>query len=263
MSRAKGILALLIVGIVVALVFLPHRQGPADGVTIAQSIVLYGYDDDGAPLWEIRAQDGRIDGSEQTLNGVTVGFYHEDRPTLSIQGEQLMRTEAVSRLSGNVRIERPDDLLLETETVTWNEIGKRIEAGPIDLSTDDLRVTAAGFGYDLETETASFTGGVDAFASLETGEWTIRADRAEEHEGRVVFHDGVTAESEDGESFRCESMEVDSETKAVRLSGDVIGDWPSGHLSAESVRLDADGMRATGRVTARLDLQELRKADDT
>ena len=232
-----------------------------DDATIARSITLYGYDD-GALLWEIRAQDGRIDGSNQTLSGVAIDFHGEDLPTLSIHGDRLERTEAVSRLSGNVRIERTDDLLLETEALTWNEADERLESGPIDLSTADLHVSAAGFGYDLQTETASFTGGVEAFASLEA-EWTIRADCAEERDGVVVFRESVTAKSEDGESFRCERLDVDSETEIAHLSGDVIGDWPSGHLSAESVRLDGNGMRAAGRVTARLNLEELRRVDDT
>ncbi len=232
-----------------------------DDATIARSITLYGYDD-GALLWEIRAQDGRIDGSGQTLSGVAIDFHGKDLSTLSIHGDRLERTEAVSRLSGNVRIKRTDDLLLETEALTWNETDERLESGPIDLSTADLHVSAAGFGYDLQTETASFTGGVEAFASLEA-EWTIRADRAEERDGVVVFRESVTAESEDGESFRCERMDIDSETEIAHLSGDVIGDWPSGHLSAESVRLDGNGMRAAGCVTARLNLEELRRVDDT
>lgn len=232
-----------------------------DDATIARSITLYGYDD-GALLWEIRAQDGRIDGSGQTLSGVAIDFHGKDLSTLSIHGDRLERTEAVSRLSGNVRIERTDDLLLETEALTWNEADERLKSGPIDLSTADLHVSAAGFGYDLQTETASFTGGVEAFASLEA-EWTIRADRAEERDGVVVFRESVTAESEDGESFRCERLDVDSKTEIAHLSGDVIGDWPSGHLNAESVRLDGNGMRAAGRVTARLNLEELRRVDDT
>jgi hypothetical protein len=262
MSRAKGLLALLFIGIVVALMFLPRGRNPAKDATIAESITLYGYAADGAPLWEIRAQDGRIDGSDQTLNGISIDFYGEDLSTLSIHGDRLERSDAISRLSGNVRIERVADLLLETDALTWREADERLESGPIDLSTEDLRMSAAGFEYDLEIETASFTGGVEASASLET-EWTIRADRAEEHAGVVVFHNDVTAESEDGESFRSERLEVEPEAETVHLSGGVIGNWSSGHLSAESVRWDEDGTRATGRVAAQLDLNELRGFDDT
>jgi hypothetical protein len=262
MSRAKGLLALLFLGIVVALVFLPRGRNPVEDATIAESITLYGYAADGAPLWEIRAQDGWIDGPDQALNGISIDFYEEDLSTLRIRGDRLERSDAISRLSGDVRIERTGDLLLKADAVTWDEAGESLESGPIHLSTEDLSMSAAGFGYDLEIETASFTGGVEAFASLET-EWTIRADRAEEHDGVVVFHDGVTAESEDGESFRCERLEVEPETRTVHLSGDVVGDWSSGHLSAESVRLDEEGMRAVGRVTAHLDLKELRGSDDT
>ena len=260
MSRTKGLLALLFLGIVVVLVFLPRGRSPADSATTAQSITLYGYSDGGAPLWEIHASDGRIDGPAQTLNEITIIFYEDNLSTLSIRGDRLERTDAVSRLTGDVRIERTDDLLLEVEALIWDETNDQLESGPVDLAAENLRMSAATFGYDLETETASFTGGVEAFASLET-EWTIRADRAEEHDGVVVFRDGVTAESEDGESFRCEQLEVEAET--VHLAGGVIGDWSSGHLSAESVRLDENGIRAAGHVAARLDLKELRKRDDT
>jgi hypothetical protein len=262
MSRAKRLFAIFLLAIAVVLIFLPRGRNPVDDATIAQSITLYGYADDGALLWEIHARDGRIDGSGQTLSGVAIDFYGQDLSTLSIDGDRLERTEAVSRLSGNVHIQRTDDLLLEAEALTWDEAEERLESGPIELSTADLHVSAMGFGYDLETETASLTGGVEASASLEA-EWTIRADRAEERDGVVVFREGVTAESEDGESFRCERLEVDTEAETARLSGDVIGDWPSGHLSAESLQLDGDGMRAAGHAMARLDLEELRTVDDT
>ena len=262
MSRTTGLLALLFLGIVAVLVFLPRGRHPTDDATVARSITLYGYDDSGAPLWEIRAQDGRIDRSDQTFSGVAIDFYGEDLSALSIHADRLERSEAVSTLSGNVRIERTDDLLLETEALSWNEAGEYLESGPVDLSAEDLHVSAAGFGFDLETETASFTGDVEALVSLEA-EWTIRAARAEERDGVVVFREDVTAESEDGESFRCRQLEVDSETETVHLSGEVIGDWTSGHLIAESVRLDGNGMRAAGRVAARLDLGELAEANDT
>jgi len=231
MSRAKSLLALLLVAAAVALVFLPRGERPADNATTARSIALYGYGEDGAPLWEIRAEGGRIDESAQTLNGVTIDFYGEDDSTMSIRGDRLERSAAVSRLFGNVRIDW-DDLRMEVEALTWDEAVERLESGPIALETEDARVSAAGFGYDLETETASFTGGVEASVGTDPG-WTIRSDRAEEQDGVVVFRDGVTAESEDG------------------------------HLSAESVRLDDDGMRATGRVVAQLDLREMREPDDT
>ncbi len=262
MRRTTGLLALLLVGIVVALVFLPRGRNPASDATMAESITLYGYADDGTPLWRIHAQDGRIDGSDQTLSGVSIDFYDEDLSTLSVRGDRLERTEAVSRLSGEVRIERTDDLLLRTDALAWNEADERLESGRIDLSAADLHVSAAGFGYDLRTAMASFTGGVEASADLET-EWTIRADRAEEHDGVVVFWDEVTAESGDDETFRCERLEVEPETEIAHLSGDVVGDWPSGHLSAGAVRLDGEGLRASGRVAARLDLDELRGSDDT
>lgn len=232
MSRAKSLLALLLIGAVVALVFLPRGRSPADNATIARSIRLYGYDDDGAPLWEIRAEGGRIDESAQTLNGVAIDFHNEEGSTMSIRGDRLERIEGVSRLSGNVRIDRSDDLHMDVEALTWNEAEERLESGPIDLLTEDLRVSAAGFEYDLETETASFTGGVEASLGTEP-EWTIRAERAEEHDGVVIFRVGVIAESEDG------------------------------RLSAESVRLDEDGMQATGLVAARLNLDEIGEPDDT
>jgi hypothetical protein len=231
MSRAKGFLALCLLAAAVALVFLPRGRRPADDATTARSIALYGYDEAGDPLWEIRAEDGRIDESTQTLSGVTVDFHGDDGSAMRIRGDRLERSGDVSRLSGNVRIDQ-DDLHMEVEAVTWDEAVERLESGPIVLETQDVRVSAAGFAYDLQAETASFTGGVEASAGANPG-WTIRSDRAEEHDGVVVFRDGVTADSEDG------------------------------HLSAESVRLDEDGMRATGRVAAQLNLREMGELDDT
>jgi hypothetical protein len=232
MSRAKGLLALLLVAIVVALVFLPRGGGPPDNATMAHSIALFGYADDGEPLWEIRAEDGRIDDASQTLNGVAIDFFAEDQGPLQIRGDRLERSEATSRLSGNVRIERTDELLLTTDELTWDEADERLAAGPIELVSGDLRMSAAEFGYDLEHETASFGGGVEASADLET-DWSIRADRAEEHDGVVAFLGGVDAESVDG------------------------------RLAAESLRVDENGIRAVGGVSARLDMGVLRESDGT
>lgn len=262
MPRTKILLALLAVAIVLALVLLPRGRGPVDEATVAEVITFYGYTKEGTPLWEIHAESGRIDGAEQWLHGVSVDFYDEEGPALHVRGAELHRTPGVSRLSGGVRIERGDDLVLETDAVSWDEARDRLEAGAIDLTTPELRVSAARFEYELETAAASFAGGVDASADLDA-RWTIEADRAEERDGVVTFRGGVIAESEDGASFRCERLEAESESETARLTGGVVGDWASGHLSADSVRFDDDGIHATGGVTARLDWGESRDSDGT
>ena len=231
MSRARSLVALLLVAAAVALVLLPRGRRPEGDATTASSIALYGYDDSGNPLWEIRARDGRIEESVQTLNGVTIGFHSKGGSAMSVRGDRLERSDGVSRLSGNVRIDR-DDLRMEVEMLMWDEAAEHLESGPIALETEDVRVSAAGFGYDLETETASFTGGVEASVGTDPG-WTIQSDRAEEREGVVVFRDGVTADSENG------------------------------RLSAESVRVDEDGMRAAGDVVALIDLRATGEPNDT
>lgn len=261
MSRATLLVALLLVALVVVLVFLPKGKDPGSEATIAETIAVYGYDDDGAPLWEIRARSGRITGSDQRLDDVAIDFFDAESSTLSLRGDHLERSESTSRLSGGVRIERDDDLLLTTEALTWDEADEQLESGPVELSTEDLRVSAAAFGYDLHSSTAQFTGGVEASVALDTS-WTIVADRAEEHDGRVTFQQDVVAESEDDQSFAAERLEVDPEAETVRLSGGVVGEWASGRLSAETVELDSEGIRAAGGVTARLDLEEMRGSND-
>jgi lipopolysaccharide export system protein LptA len=232
MSRAKGLLAILVVAILVGLVFLPRGRNPASNETVARAIALYGYAEDGAPRWEIRAREGRLDGSTQALTDVAVDFHNDDGSTMSARGDRLDRTDGVGRLSGDVRIEQSGDFRMEVETLTWNEAEERLDAGPIGLSTDDLRLSAARFGYDLRAETASFEGGVEATARLET-EWAIRAERAEERDGVVTFLGGVTVDAEEG------------------------------RVRAESVRLDEDGILAVGGVEARLDLGGSGEPDGT
>ncbi len=234
MSRAKGFIALLFVAIAATLmlVFLPRGRSPSDDWTTARSVSLFGYTEDGSPQWEIHAADGQIDDSSQRLSGIAIDFFAEGQDPLGIRSDRLERTETISRLSGNVRIEQADDLLLTTEELTWDESGERLASGPVDLVAGDVRMSAAEFGYDLRDETASFTGGVEATADLEE-EWSIRADRAEEHNGEVSFLGGVSAESS------------------------------AGCLSAETVRVAEDGIRAIGGVSARLDLGVLGEPDDT
>ncbi len=232
MSRAKGLLAILVVAILAGLVFLPRGRSPASDTTVARTIALYGYAEDGSPLWEIRAQEGRLDESTQTLTGVAIDFHNEDGSSMSVLGDRLERADGVGRLSGNVRIDQSEDFHMEVDALTWNEAEERLDSGPTDLSTEDLHLSAARFGYDLQSETAAFDGGVEATSRLET-EWAIQAERAEERDGVVTFLGGVTVESEEG------------------------------HVHAESVRLDENGIMATGGVEARLELKGSREPDDT
>ena len=65
-----------------------------------------------------------------------------------------------------------------------------------------------------------------------------------------------SARSEEaGESFRCARLEVDSEAQSALLSGDVIGEWSSGQLTAGAVRVDDGGLWAKGDVTAEIKLE--------
>jgi len=259
MSRAKILLGLAVVAAVLSLVFLPRGGEPEDDATTARSITLYGYDDQD-PLWEIRAEDGRIEEDGQTLRGIAIDFHRADGKRLRIRGDQLDRSEGSARLSGAVRIERTDDLQLETDALTWIEADERLESGPIVLSTETLRVTAAQFGYDLSDDVASFGGGVDAHADLDAT-WTIRADRAEERDGIITFDGDVTADSAEGESFRCRQLEVDPEAESVRLVGDAEGEYASARLYAALIRIDSDGLWASGRVSAQMDLEEMGASD--
>lgn len=262
MSRAKSFLAILFLAAVGTLLFLPRGENPIIEDTVAESVTVRGYTDGGEPLWTVHAEEGRFDATHQILDRVTVEFHGEDRTTMNVQGDRLERTDEISRLSGNVRIERSDDLHLNVDSLTWNESAERLESGPMELSTETLRVSAAEFGYDLSAETASFSGDVEAEVDFET-DWVIQADHAEESKGIVEFRGGVIAESAENESFRCESLQIKTDQEIACLSGDVVGQWPSGELSAESVCLDKSGVQAKGHVVARLDLEELRTSDDT
>ena len=260
MSRTKIILVLAVVAAALVLILLPRKHGPVEDATTVASISLYGYDD-GKLLWEIRAADGRIDDDDQTLRDVAIAFHGAEGDPLHLRGERLDRSGKMARLTGDIRIERTDELLLETEELTWIEADDRLEAGPISLSTEILRIAADGFEYDLTTGASTFTGGVEARADLES-DWAIRAEHAGERDGIVSFDGSVTAESSDDGTFRCDRLEVDSEAERVHLLGNVDGGWTSAQLSAGSVELDDDGLRAAGGVSARLDLNEMGGSDD-
>lgn len=260
MSRTKILLVLVVIAAALVLIFLPRRDGPVDDATTAASISLYGYDD-GELLWEIRAADGRIDGDNQALRDVEVAFHSAEGDPLRLRGERLDRSGEIARLTGGIRIERADELLLETEALNWFEAYDRLEAGPISLSTEILHIAADEFGYDLATGASTFAGSVEAHADVGSN-WMILAERAGERDGIVSFSGSVKAESADDGTFRCERLEVDSEAERVRLLGDVDGEWTSAQLSAESVELDDKGLRAAGRVSARLDLEEMGESGD-
>ena len=261
MSRAKSLAALVLLGAVLAFVFFPrtrHSETPA--VTVTDAIQLFGYGDDGSLQWELRAATGSMDSSEQVLEDVSVRFFGQDQSALAIRGDRLVRSDGESRLSGDVRMERSEDVTLDVDTLTWDETSEQLASGAVAVESDDLSVSAGGFGYDLTTETASFVDGVEARVALETA-WTVRSSRAEEHSGVMVFADGVEAESADGEHFECDSLAVEERTATLR--GDVTGTWTSGSVNAAVIELSDTGIRASGGVVARLDLQALEKTDES
>lgn len=241
--------------------FLPRETREADHATAASRISLFGYTGDGTLLWQIQADSGRIEATDQTLENVCVDFYDADGPELSVRGDRLERASGVSRLTGAVRIERSGGSQMRLEALTWHEAAEQLAAGPVELSADRLTLSAAQFEYDLRTGSASFGGSVQVSVSWEST-WIIRADRAEGHDDVTILRGGVVAESEEGESFRCESMEVDPASGTAFLSGGVVGEWPSGELLATSVRLDEEGIHAAGSVVGRVHLDLSEHPDD-
>ncbi len=223
-------------------------------VTRADAMTVYGYANRDTPLWRMEAESGTIDERDQTLHDVTISFYEGDGTATRVRGDRLERTDAIGRLTGEVRMERPDGLLLTTASVTWDEADERLEAGPIVLTTSELRMSAVTFAYDLASDTASFGGGVEATADWETS-WTLEASRAEEHDGVMTFYGAVTATSDADDAYVCDRLEVSTENETVLLTGNVSGEGRGGTLRAASLRWSEEGIVADGAVTARIDLE--------
>jgi len=221
MSRAKRIVPLIVVAAILAIVLLPRRPVGPDDPFVASGVVLRSYTDAGDLSWEVEAQSGEVVDEEAILTGVILRFLSSNEVAMTASADQFVQGEETSILSGNVRIEREDELRLRTEEMSWHEREEKLEAGPVELEARDLLVIGDRFEYDLETERATISG-------------AVRAD-----------------DPSNEETYRCDRIEADED--AVYLSGSVEAEFEDGGLTADRVRIDEDGLTAEGSVSLHFD----------
>jgi hypothetical protein len=230
MSRASVLLLVLLVVGFAALVLVPHRATAPDVPFAASGVALQTYTEAGDPSWEISAREGEVDGEEAALRDVEVRFRSSDETSLVATADRLVRGENESVFSGHVRVDRSDELHLETEELVWNESLEFLKTSAIELSVRDVTLTGERFEYDLRLDRATIVGNV--VATVSTDELQIRAERAEE---------------------------IDDET--IDLAGGVKATFPDGTLSAERARVTETGVVASGDVSLSLHLADEGRPD--
>ena len=188
MSRAGIVLVVLLAAAFTALLVVPHRSSTPDVPFTASGVTLHTYGESGELTWEVIAQTGEVTDDEGELRDVEVRFVSSDDTALTAIADTLVRGDEESALSGGVRVERSDGLILTTDRLTWDEREERLRAGAVELTVDGTAWKGSQFEYDLGNDRALIFGGLEgAFP-----EGMLSADRAEVGEDGLTASGGVT-----------------------------------------------------------------------
>ena len=260
MPRRKVVLVLAILlaacaGITALLLITDPVNTESAQPVIATGISMYGYGHAGTLAWETSASSGTLTPSDGTMKDVDVRFFSGSETLLVASGSHLDQDDRVSRLHGDVVVERSDGLRLTTDALHWMTDSDRLEAGEVQIDWEEIALEAQSLSYDLSTETAFLSEGIDMTIDRESP-WSIRAETAEVSEAGAGLEGDVEIVSE-GEAYRCERVETDAGGETVRLIGAVEAVLEEGSLTAESVTLGPEGLFAKENVMVRLSLSSL------
>jgi len=255
MSKPKIFLVISLLGCGLAVFFLlSHREaGVEPSPTVVAGIVLYGYTDDGEISWVTEAEEGRIEEGAEELTGVTIRFPGDEEEDLLISAPALTGRSGLRRLTGGVRVELGDELRLMADTIVWNDDTDTLSSPHIELVYGKIEGRGERFNYDIAGRLAVLEGGVSGTISREEP-ISIRGERAEESEGRLVIEGDVVVES-DGKTYRCPRLESDGSGEDIILSGGVTASLSDARLSADTIRIDQDGISVSGSVVLDIDLK--------
>ena len=225
----------------------------------ATGISMFGYNDAGTLAWETSASSGTLTPSDGALQDVDVRFFSGDETLLVASGDHLDQDDRVSRLHGDVVVERSDGLRLTTDALHWMTDSDRLEAGEVHIDWGEIALNAHTLSYDLSTETAFLREGIDMTIDRESV-WSIRAETAEVSEAGAGLEGNVEIVSED-EAYRCERVETDAAGETVQLIGTVEATLEQGTLTAGSVTLGPEGLFAKENVSVRFSLASLEEIE--
>ena len=255
MSKAKIVIAiLLVVTCGIALILLPHREAETERAPArVGGISLYGYTKEGDLAWAMTAEEGEIDKETEDLTGISIRFPEEDGTYLVISAPSLVQKRGLRRLSGGVRIEREDGLIMTCDSLDWDDEASLLSADRVELSYGKIEASGGGFRYDIEGEISSFSNGVEGKIERE-GAISVRGERAEESGGRIVIIGNVLVRSEE-DTYRCDRLESDGEGEEVVLTGGVTALMSEGKLIGERLVIGPDGISASGSLVLDLNLE--------
>lgn len=253
MSKAKAFLLLvfvLIVGGAILLVVTLPWEPVSFQQTLAERVNLHGYDEDGVLIWSLEALEGKMENNAGIFFGVKAEFYDAGTKRLCATGDTLTFAGDDATLSGGVEILH-DDYRLETETATWHESEGVLTAREVTIFFEAATVKAEAFQYELEREQAVLEGGITATLT-QSRTLQVVGERAEQTRDKLILTGDVLVEEADG-SYRCARLEYVQESEEVGLFGGVEGQFDSGTIHAESIRLTSSGIVASDGIILLLD----------
>jgi hypothetical protein len=240
MPKSKIVLiALGVVTVSVTLLYTltPRRADLPPRPEQVTGLVMRGYEE-GSVTWETLAERGEIASATGSLENVVLRVLGEET-TLEVRAAELARQAESVTLTGDVRAETDEGLLVSSEQMTWWEDTRVLESGATQLSLQGDELSADAFTYDARTQSATLVG--------------VRATLADA---------SLAASSNAGEISRdtirlLANVHVYSTEDAASVQA---ASRPTFEVTADALTLSRDGVTANGNVSA--DIRFAPEGDD-
>ncbi len=135
-----------------------------EGVTMAVGRIRQTATRDGVAEWHLEAESGRYDPENRKaeLTDLSVKYFLEDREEVQLEAiEGTLNTETnAMTVSGDVTV-RYTDYLLTADQLDYDHSARRLTTtSGVRIAGNGMDLTAQSMTVDLNTETATFKGGV-------------------------------------------------------------------------------------------------------
>ncbi|MCD6494638.1 hypothetical protein J7K60_01145 [Candidatus Bipolaricaulota bacterium] len=246
-KRILFFLVLIGGGITAWLLLSPPAPQVVSDPSQASGISLFGYDEHGKVAWTVQAETGEVKkGEESRLSGVSLRFMSDGADELEATCDTLSYSGDEASLVGNVTLSDSEELSLVTQSADWNTTAKQISASDVTIGVQSGSVSAPVFCYQTEERRAVMSGGIRAEltgASL----FTVEGDEAEAQADLIII-DGNVHVYVDGDTYTADHLEYSTKGAIATLSGDVVGSFSHGQITARELVIGKNEVSASGGV---------------
>jgi len=232
-----------------------------DEPAVIDVLRLVGYDESGDPEWVLVADSGQLMQETQTgsFSMFTLEFFDGGGATLSVTAGRVNLTSQRGILTQSPSVgtvpsaSRAGEYTLCADRMTWWREEDTLAGTDVSSSFSSGRLTAPVMELDLITEHLHFDGGILMNIDLEDGKVAeVSGEAATIVDDQIIIERSVVVAIA-SDTYHCEAMTLqmtkdDTSVSSIHMEGDVSASLSQGEITADTLRVTADGWEAGGRV---------------